>query len=88
MSEDTRKETPLEQVDRWRNRIKDAKAYREQVGKNQEWERFQQEYIGKYDVGPLGQNMTIIPINLVFAFVHTEIPRLYFRDPYIAVNPK
>ena len=86
--EENTKETSVELVDRWRNRIKDAKAYREQVSKDQAWERFQQEYKGKYDLGAIGQNMTIIPINLVFAFVHTEIPRLYFRDPYITVNPK
>ena len=83
-----REPTQAEMVDKWRNRIKDAKAYRDQVGKEQAWERFQKEYTGKYDLGALGQNMTIIPINLVFAFVHTEIPRLYFRDPFITVSPK
>ena len=75
-------------VSKWHNRISDAKAYKEQEQKKQTWDRFINQYQGNYDISGLAQNMAIIPINLVYAYVHTEIPRLYFRDPYIAVNAK
>lgn len=86
--EDSKPTNQASQVDKWRARISAAKTYREKIAKDQAWERFVKEYQGKYELGGIANNMTVIPINLVFAFVHTEIPRLYFRDPYIAVNPK
>lgn len=86
--EETRKLSPKEEVSKWHNRLKDARTYRDQISRTQGWERFINEYKGNYDVGSLGLSMSVIPINLVFAFAHTEIPRLYFKDPYITINPK
>lgn len=86
MAEDNNK--PADIVNKWQNRIKDAKAYREKEQQTQAWERFIKQYRGNYDIQGLSQQMAIIPINLVYAYVHTEIPRLYFRDPFLAVNAK
>ena len=77
-----------DQVSKWHNRIKDAKSYKDKQKQDQHWERYVDQYQGKYDVGKLSEQMAIIPINLVYAYIHTEIPRLYFRDPFLAVNPK
>src|SRR5207245_2900840 len=30
----------------------------------------------------------VVPVNLVYAYVKTEIARLYFKDPWITVNAK
>lgn len=80
--------TEKDEVNKWLSRIQDAKKFRDRERDDQQWKRFLDEYKGKYDVGAMATQMAIIPINYVFSYVHTEIPRLYFRDPYFAVNPK
>ena len=77
-----------EEVSRWQSRIQSAKKGRDRERDTQEWQRFLAQYKGTYDVGALSTQMAVVPINLVFAYVQTEIPKLYFRDPYFAVNAK
>src|SRR5437660_6542123 len=50
--------------------------------------RFLKEFEGDWDILQQNVDIPLIPINLVFAYVKTEIARLYFRDPWISVNPK
>lgn len=71
-----------DEVSKWINRITSAEKVRNDERDRQGWLRFIDEYQGQYG------NEGYPPINLVYGYVHTEIPKLYFRDPYIAVNPK
>lgn len=52
------------------------------------WQRYIDEYKGKWDMLQGSLTIPVIPINLVYAYVKTEIARLYFQDPWITVNPK
>lgn len=78
--------TKADYVKRWHERIQTSVKYRDRLAEDQGWERFIEEYEGKYDV-VLGA-MECPPINEVYSYVQASISGLYFRDPYIAVNPK
>lgn len=71
---------------KWMERIKRSLKYREQVAQEQNWDRIQKEYEGKY----FEQNSSVQkpPINLVFGYVDTAIARIYFRDPHMTINPR
>lgn len=73
-------------VRRWHERIGTSIKYRDRISEEQGWERFLEEYEGKYDV-ILG-GVQCPAINEVFSYVQASISGLYFRDPYIAVNPR
>lgn len=70
----------------WMKRINRSLKFRDQVKDAQNWERIHEEYKGKYRVSNSGLGAP--PINLVYGYVHTAIPRVYFRDPYMSINPK
>ena len=71
---------------KWLARIESSVKFREKEDGEKGWRRFLEMYQGVYP--SIGSNSArrVIPINLVFSYVHTEIPRLYFRDPFISVN--
>lgn len=71
---------------KWMGRIKQSLKYRDQIKSDQNWARILEEYKGKYRIG--NSSIQSPPINLVYGYVHTAIPRIYFRDPYMSVNPK
>lgn len=70
----------------WMKRINRSLKFRNQVRDKQNWKRILDEYKGEYKVNASGVNSP--PINLVYGYVHTAIPRIYFRDPYMSINPK
>ena len=70
----------------WMKRINRALKFRDQVKSDQNWDRILDEYKGKYRINNSAVNSP--PINLVYGYVHTAIPRIYFRDPYMSINPK
>ena len=70
----------------WMKRINRSLKVRDQVRDDQNWKRIHEEYKGKYRVNSGGVNAP--PINLVYGYVHTAIPRIYFRDPHMTINPK
>lgn len=70
----------------WMKRINRSLKVRDQVRDKQNWKRILDEYKGEYRLGQ--QNTNVPPINLVYGYVHTAIPRIYFRDPYMSINPK
>lgn len=86
--EETKTEAPSADVDgritasKWMERIRRAIRYRDKIKKEQEWDRLIKEYAGNYS-RELG-----VPINLVFGYVDTASSRIYFRDPYMSINPK
>ena len=70
----------------WMKRINRSIKFRDQVRDQQNWKRIHDEYKGNYRVNSGGINSP--PINLVYGYVETAIPRIYFRDPHMTVNPK
>ena len=69
----------------WLKRIERAQKFRDQVRDKQGWQRFLDYYEGDYNVK--GKAIQSPPINMVFGYVQTGIAKIYFRDPYITVNP-
>lgn len=74
------------QVARWHDRISVSRRRLDQVAEENNWERYIEELKGKYDV-VLG-NTQVPPIGEMFGYKDTMLSNLYYRDPYIAVNPK
>lgn len=77
-----------EEVEDWLRTISKAEQLRDQTADKAGWKRFVDEY--KNDWGFLQKTVSIpiIPINLIYAYTKTEIARLYFKDPWVTVNPK
>jgi hypothetical protein len=70
-------------------RIKDSENYRERIATDYQWQDILKDYHGKSTINALGVSDIYIPsLNLVFAYVQSEQPALYFRDPHIKINPK
>jgi hypothetical protein len=74
------------QVNRWQDRINVSRKWRDSVAEENRWNTFLDELKGKYDV-VLG-NTYVPPINEMFAYKDSILSNLFYRDPYIAVNPK
>lgn len=70
----------------WQERIKIARKHKEDAFEVLGVPRFQDEYMGEYDV-QLG-GIDVPPINEVYAFVESTIANLAFKNPFIAINPK
>jgi hypothetical protein len=81
-------DTEEAQVKHWLAALKRTEDWRDQTTTFSDAKRFTDEYKGKWDWIAQGITIPLIPINLVFAYVKTEIARLYFRDPWITVNAK
>ena len=76
------------EVKHWLSAIKQAKKWRDDQPAFKDAQRFIDEYKGKWDWLAQGIKIALVPINLVFAYVKTEIARLSFHDPWITVNAK
>jgi hypothetical protein len=76
------------EVTAWLRTISSTEQWRDDQAEKAGWKRYIDEY--KNEWGHLSKSVSIpiIPINLIYAYVKTEIARLYFRDPWITVNPK
>lgn len=70
----------------WMKRIKRSLKFRDQIRDKQRWKYILDEYKGEYNMKVGGHQAP--PINLVYGYVHTAIPKIYFRDPHMSVNPK
>lgn len=76
------------EVESWLRTIEATERWRDSIGDKAGWKRFIAEYKNDWNHLQAQVSIPIIPINLIFAYVKTEIARLYFRDPWITVNPK
>lgn len=76
-----------DEVKKWQNRIAFHEAVLNQYARRSGWERYMEEYRLIWRILEGRWTYPLFPVNLVHAFVKTEVPSLYFRDPYIAVNP-
>ena len=86
MAAKTEKDQNRITASKWMGRIKRSLKVRDQVRDEQNWKRIHDEYKGRYLLSSGGQKAP--PINLVYGYVHTAIPRIYFRDPHMTINPK
>lgn len=77
----------MEQVGLWLDRRSRAKKKRDQAAAKGDWKKLLDAYKGEWQ-DLAGLDVSILPIQLVFAYVRTELPSLYIRDPHIKVNPK
>lgn len=77
-----------DEVESWLRTVQKTEKDRDDYGNKAGWKRYIDEY--KNDWGFLQNKISIpvIPINLIYAYTKTEIARLYFRDPWITINPK
>lgn len=80
--------TEQNEVEAWLRTIEATVKWRDGIGNKSGWKRFINEYKNLWDFLQSAVSVPIVPINLVYAYVKTEIARLYFRDPWITVNPK
>ena len=74
-----------------RNKLKDIKQHKklqEDYDNKYRIKELLKEYKGDFDITQKQYDIQIIPDNLIFAYVKTELPSLYIRDPHIKVNPK
>ena len=87
-NEEKDKKTEAEEVSSKLSDIKKARTMRDDVEKKYRWKDLINEYKGQFDLADGRYDMTILPINMIFAYIKTELPSLYIRDPHLKVNPK
>src|SRR3990167_8208643 len=81
-------ESEKKEVAYWLRTIDFTEKKRDQYASKAGWDRFVDEFKGKWDWLQTNTKIPIVPVNLVYAYTKTEVARLYFRDPWITVNAK
>ena len=79
-----KKKTKNEYVDSWMKRLKAGLDYRKKYSSFQRWSDYRKMYRGQWDEG-------IVPVNRVFSYGRSLVPRVYFRSPRVcitATNPE
>lgn len=70
------------------NLVRRSKELSNKTEKNH-WERYIKEYQGDFsEILGATDLSKVIPLNLIYAYVRTEIPSLYLQDPYFEFTPK
>lgn len=85
---DNKKKKEADEVGKWLHRIEFAERYRKKIAEKYKWRQLTEEYKGYFPSIQFSNDIYIPAINLMFAYVKTEIPALYLRDPKIKINPK
>jgi len=80
--------TEIQEVRQWHARIGLSERFRDRHEQRFKWKEAIEQYKGKYRTLENTVDIPLPIIQLVFAYIKTEIPRLYLRDPHIKVNPK
>lgn len=88
VSETPNKDTEKLEVESWLRTLESTVKWRDGIGQKAGWKRFVNEYKNNWEFLQASVSIPIVPVNLVYAYVKTEISRLYFKDPWITVNPK
>lgn len=81
-------EAETQEVEAWLRTLQKTEKNRDDYGNKAGWKRYIDEFRNEWGFLQKSVNIPIIPVNLIYAYVKTEIARLYFRDPWITVNPK
>lgn len=77
-----------EEVEAWLRTVQKTEKDRDDYANKAGWKRYIEEYKNEWGFLQTKVSIPIIPINLIYAYTKTEIARLYFKDPWITVNPK
>ncbi len=80
-------EPKMDQNDLWHGRIDRRERHLKDKASRWHWERYIREYQGDFSE-ILAGTQRVIPLNLIYAYVRTEIPSLYQQDPYFEFTPK
>lgn len=88
LSETPNQGTEESETGAWLRTIDNTVRWRDSIGARGGWKRFIDEYKNNWDFLQSMVNIPLVPLNLIFAYVKTEIARLYFKDPWITVNAK
>jgi len=67
-------------IEWWLTQIRRGIAYRKKYTKQTEWDRWRRYYRGEWPSG-------VLPINLFFRMLRTIVPKIYFRNPSISIQP-
>ena len=76
------------EVRAWRDKIKASEKYRDRIAERYRWKPIIEEYKGQSQDIQNNTDIYVPSLNYTFAYIKTEIPSLYLRDPKIKVNPK
>lgn len=71
----------------WLTRIEQSERFRKRVSERYRWIRLIEEYKGYFQGLTDSTDIYIPSLNYMFAYIKSEIPALYLRDPKIKVNP-
>src|SRR6185295_20004112 len=77
-----------DEIQKWLTRIDNSERYRKKVADKYRWQQLIEEYRGYFSGLQDSADIYVPSLNLIFAYVKSEIPSLYLRDPKIKVNPK
>lgn len=88
ISETPNPDSEKSEVKAWLRTLTSTETWRDGIAEKSGWKRYVDEYKNEWGHLQKSVSIPIIPINLIYAYVKTEIARLYFRDPWITVNPK
>lgn len=72
----------------WLDRIAHSEQYRKKTAEFYRWRQLLEEYRGRFYALMQSTDIYVPMINLIYAFIKSEIPALYIQDPKISVNPK
>lgn len=79
--------TIAEEVRKWNDKISSARKWRDEICTKRRWKEMIQEAKGQWSTLD-NLDVSVLPINLIFAYIKTELPSLYIKDPHIKINPK
>jgi len=74
-----KKKTRDEFAIQWKEKIKAGLDYRKRFSTSERWVDFRKMYRGQWDEG-------IVPVNRVFSYGRTLVPRVYFRSPRVSIT--
>lgn len=77
-----------EEVQKQLSKIQRAESYRKFISERYRWKDFIDEFKGHFRVANGSADIQINALNFIFAYVKTEIPALYLKNPYIKINAK
>lgn len=77
-----------EELKIWFDRLQKAEDRRDKAAKDGKWKDLIKASKGDWTSWNSLIDIVLIPINLVFAYLRTELPALYTRNPHIKVNPR
>lgn len=75
-------------VHKWLTKIDMSERYRKKIAERYRWRQLIEEYRGYFAGLQDSADIYVPSLNLIFAYVKSEIPSLYLRDPKIKVNAK